>query len=158
MKPARNAVRTRVLGPDGVPTEAPKYDFSRGIPNIELVGPWLLILRPEEYDLVTDSGLTIPKHAQDTATEGLVMLTGDDRVLPNGERIPPRVEPGWEIIYARYAGIDMGLDGAKYVLIQESEVRVVLKYNGRYFIPEKPEQEAPEQESEPELEHESSPT
>lgn len=133
---ASRALKTRLLGPEGTPIDAPKYDFSRGIPNIKVVGPWLLVLNPTRGDRVTEQGIILPERAQETASEGLVMVTGDPRVLPSGERLPPSVEPGWEIIYARYAGIDMQLHGSSYVLIQESEIRVVLTYNGRYFTPD----------------------
>lgn len=142
--------KTRLLGPEGTPIDAPKYDFSRGIPNIEVVGPWLLVLNPVRGDRVTEQGIILPERAQETASEGLVMLTGDPRIMPNGERIPPRVEPGWEIIYARYAGIEMNLHGASYVLIQESEIRVVLSYAGRYFTPKPDLKPEPEPEMSPE--------
>lgn len=116
-----------------IPTigEKPSYDIK--IPNIEIVGPRVLILphKPREYR--TDGGIVVPEHAQGQAQKGLVILTGDGAMLADGTKLAPRVQPGWEVIYARYAGVELELDGDMYLIVQESEIRCVLRYSGLHF-------------------------
>lgn len=103
------------------------------IPNIEIVGPRLLVYPKPRRERVTDVGIIIPEAAQEYSQEGVVVLTGDGIMLDNGERIPPRVQPGWAIIYARYAGVELEMEDYKFLIIQESEVRCILTYKGAIF-------------------------
>ena len=112
---------------------AEEYDIK--IPNIEIVGPRLLVLpyRPREFE--TAAGVIVPEHVQQAAQKGLVLLTGDGVLLDGGQRLEPRVQPGWEIIYARYAGVEIELEGDLFLIINESDIRCVLTYAGRHFAP-----------------------
>lgn len=119
-----------LVTPDGKPvTLADEYEVR--IPNIELVGPRLLILPPSEGEQHTDFGLVIPANAREQTKRGIVLLVGDGVMLPDGTRLPPRVQPGWEVIYANYAGMELTLEGTTYLIIQESDVRVIVSYKGQ---------------------------
>ena len=109
------------------------------IPNIEITGPRLLIYPKPRKELTTGTGIIIPEQAQEFSQEGVVILTGDGIMLENGTRIPPRVRPGQAIIYARYAGVELEMEGHKFIIIQESEVRCILTYKGVIFKLEDPE-------------------
>ncbi len=124
--------REELVTPDGKPIAKPEYNIR--IPNIRIVGPRLLVLPPTRRDRTTDAGVIIPAQAQEDVQKALVILTGDGVVLQNGERLKHCVEPGDEIIYARYAGVELELDGQQYLIIQESDVRAVLTYRGKLFV------------------------
>lgn len=103
------------------------------IPAIEITGPRLLVYPKPKRTLTTAAGLIIPPSAQDQAQEGVVILTGDGIMLDNGARIAPRVKQGQAIIYARYAGVELQMEGMTFIIIQESDVRAVLAYKGQIF-------------------------
>jgi chaperonin GroES len=117
-----------------VPTIGQEPEYGQLIiPNIEIVGPRLLIAPKPRKERVTDHGVIIPEQAQEFSQEGVVILVGDGIMLDDGTRIPPRVQPGQAIIYARYAGVELEMEGHKFVIIQESEVRCILTYKGLIF-------------------------
>lgn len=120
----------------GVPIVRPKreaYDIK--IPNIQIIGPRILVLPHKPQEFQTHSGIIVPEHAQQAAQKGLVLAVGDGVMLENGTRLPPRVEPGYEIIYARYAGVEIELDDELYLIVNESDIRCILTYSGRHFVP-----------------------
>lgn len=124
-----------LVTPEGKPLELhDEYDIR--IPNIEITGPRLLILPPTDRERQTAGGLVIPKNAQEHTKKGIVLLQGDGVMLADGTQLPPRVPVGYEIFYANYAGMEVEMDGTKYLIIQESDVRVILTYRGRVFIEE----------------------
>ncbi len=115
------------------------YDIK--IPNIRLVGPRLLVAPARAVESRTSTGVIIPEAAQDHSQKGLVLLTGDGALLDGApwvdgqpQRVQPIVSPGWEVIFARYAGVQIELDGSTYFIIQESDVRAVLTYAGLHFL------------------------
>lgn len=122
-----------LVTPDGRPLEL-RDEYEIRIPNVEIVGPRLLILPPVERERHTAGGLIIPEHAKDHTKKGVVLLTGDGVMLADGTKLPPRVEAGWEILYANYAGMEVLLDGFKFIIIQESDVRAILTYRGQVLI------------------------
>jgi chaperonin GroES len=103
------------------------------VPNVEIVGPRLLVAPKPKRDLFTKAGLVIPERAQDNSQEGVVVLVGDGLMLEDGSRIPPRVQPGQAIIYARYAGVELEMEGQQFLIIQESDIRCILTYKGLIF-------------------------
>jgi chaperonin GroES len=103
------------------------------IPNIEIVGPRLLVAPKPRKERTTGTGIIIPEQAQEHSQEGVVIIVGDGIMLENGERIPSRVQPGQAIIYARYAGAELEMEGHKFMIIQESDIRCILTYKGLIF-------------------------
>jgi chaperonin GroES len=103
------------------------------VPNIRIVGPRLLVLPAQAVEYQTGTGIVIPEKAQDHSAKGVVLLLGDGVMLENGTRLKSNVEVGDEIVYARYAGVELEMEGEKYLIIQESDVRCVLTYRGKAF-------------------------
>ena len=103
------------------------------VPNIKIVGPRLLVLPTKAMEEESEGGIIIPATAQDTTQRAAVLIVGEGTVLPNGERIPPCVEDGDEINYARYTRTEQTLGRDTYLIIQESDVRAVMTYRGKVF-------------------------
>lgn len=114
----------------GRPIQKTEYPDAFALPNIEIVGPRLLVLPAKNVDYQTAHGLVVPAQAQEKHSKGIVLLNGDGIMLDNGSRIDPRVPVGMEIIYARYAGVELTLEEVDYLIIQESDVRCILSYRG----------------------------
>lgn len=103
------------------------------IPNIEITGPRLLVKPKPRREIQTDTGIVIPPYAQEFSAEGAVILTGDGVMLADGTVVPPRVEQGQAIIYARYAGTELTVEDEVFLIIQEADIRCILTYKGKLF-------------------------
>lgn len=132
--------KSRIVKPDGriVDHRGENPYGEVKIPNIEMVGPRLLVMPRPVRDYETDSGILVPKEAQGRAQEGIVLLTGDGVLQPNGEVIPPRVKAGDVVIYARYAGVELEIgeqsDKQEFLIIREGDVTCILSYKSPAFV------------------------
>ena len=111
----------------------PGYDDLR-VPAVRIIGPRLLVL-PHKPSELQENGIIIPAEAQDSTQRGVVLVVGEGTLLADGSFLEPCVGVGDEIIYARYSGTSLQLEGQRteYLIIQESDVRAVLSYRGKVF-------------------------
>ncbi len=108
-------------------TQAWDYGEYLVVPDIQIVGPRLLVVPAKMRDFETASGVVVPAHAQKAATRGLIVLVGDGIVWENGTREESRFKPGMEVVYAQFAGIELELGNNQFMIIQESDVRCILE-------------------------------
>jgi len=80
-----------------------------------------VVVQPKEADEKTDSGLYIPESAQDKPQKGTVVAIGPGRV-ENGTQIDMTVEEGDEILYGKYAGTEVTLDGGEFLIMRETDI------------------------------------
>ncbi len=80
-----------------------------------------LVVRSIEAEQVTASGLVIPDTAQERPQRGLVLAVGSGR-LEDGKRIPPEVSEGDEVVYSKYGGTEITVDGEDLLILRESDV------------------------------------
>lgn len=119
-----------LVNPEGKPlTTIEQYEvFDLKVPLIDVVGPRLLVYPPPARERKTAAGLIISEASSDMAKEALVVLLGDGVMLADGTKLEPRVKVGDVIVYAPYAGVEFELEGQRFLLIQESDVRAILTY------------------------------
>lgn len=75
----------------------------------------------------TKSGLYLPDTAQEKPQEGEVIAVGNGRVLDNGQKMPLEVKVGDHIIFSKYSGTEIKLEGEKFVIFSERDVLAVLE-------------------------------
>jgi chaperonin GroES len=75
----------------------------------------------------TASGIIIPDTAQEKPQVGEVIAVGEGRLLQNGEIKPLSVKVGDFVVYNKYAGSEVELEGEKYLILSEDEVLAVLE-------------------------------
>lgn len=80
------------------------------------------ILEAEEK---TKGGIFLPDTAKEEKTEGKVISVGGGKVLDSGKVQPLEVKKGDKVIFGKYSGDDILLDGKKHKIIKESEVLAV---------------------------------
>jgi len=80
-----------------------------------------VVVQPKEAEEKTDSGLYIPESAQDKPQKGTVVAIGPGRV-ENGNEIEMTVEEGDEILYGKYAGTEVTLDGQEFLIMRETDI------------------------------------
>jgi len=86
-----------------------------------------LIIEPQTAEQVTKSGIFIPDSAQEKPQTGKVLVVGPGRVTEDGKNIPMSVKAGDVVIYAKYGGTELKVDGAELLIIRESDVLAIKK-------------------------------
>jgi chaperonin GroES len=74
----------------------------------------------------TKSGLYLPDTAQEKPQEALVVAVGTGKVLKSGKRVEPQVKVGDKVIFAKYSGSDIKVEGKEYVFLSEDEILAVV--------------------------------
>jgi len=70
----------------------------------------------------TAGGLFIPDTAKEKPQKGKVVATGNGRVTEDGKAIPLTVKKGDNVLFAKYSGTELKLDGEEYLMIREEDV------------------------------------
>jgi chaperonin GroES len=71
-------------------------------------------------------GIIIPDSAKEKPMQGKVLAVGDGRMTEEGTRIPLDVKAGNVILFGKYSGQDIKLDGIEYLIVKEDEVLAVI--------------------------------
>ena len=87
-----------------------------------------LLIEPLEAETRTKSGLYLPSSAQEKpAGQGMVIAIGDDLVLESGRAISAPVEIGDKVIYKKWGGDEIKLNGVEYKLVKFDDLMAILK-------------------------------
>ena len=72
-------------------------------------------------------GIIIPDTAKEKPQQAEVMAVGNGKLLETGERIPLEVKAGDRILFGKYSGSDIKIEGAEYLVLKEDEILGVLE-------------------------------
>jgi len=86
----------------------------------------ILIKRLEEGEQVR-GGIIIPDSAKEKPQQGEVKAVGNGKLLETGERMPPEVKAGDRILFGKYSGSDIKLEGEEYLILKEDEILAVVE-------------------------------
>jgi len=86
----------------------------------------VVIKRLEEGE-TKRGGIIIPDTAKEKPQQGEVIAVGNGKLLENGERMPPEVKAGDRILFGKYSGSEVKLDGQEYLILKEDEILGVLE-------------------------------
>ncbi|MDD4837109.1 MAG: co-chaperone GroES [Synergistales bacterium] len=75
----------------------------------------------------TKGGLYLPDTAKEKPQEGEVVAVGSGKVLENGQKLPLELKVGDRIIFSKYAGTEVKIDGDEYVIFSERDVLAVIE-------------------------------
>lgn len=81
-----------------------------------------IVVEPVEAEQKTAGGIVLPDTAQEKPQRGKVLAVGPGKLLDNGKRGEVSVAVGDEVIYGKYAGSDIELDGRDIKILRESDV------------------------------------
>ena len=82
----------------------------------------VLIERLEEAEQKTIGGIIIPDTAKEKPQQGRVIAVGKGRVNDKGEVFPLDVKDGDTVLFGKYAGTEIKIDGREYLIIREDEI------------------------------------
>ena len=81
-----------------------------------------LIVRAVEEEETTASGLVLPDTAKEKPQKGKVLAVGDGKLDDSGERVPLVVSEGDAVLYSKYGGTEIKVDGEDLLVLRESDV------------------------------------
>ena len=94
--------------------------------NIRPLHDRVLIRRLEDKESKV-GGIIIPDTAKEKPQQGEVKGVGSGKLSPKGERFPPEVKTGDRILFGKYSGSEIKVDGEEYLILREDEILGVLE-------------------------------
>ena len=81
-----------------------------------------LIVKPVDEEETTASGLVLPETAKEKPQKGTVVAAGDGAIAEDGTRRPLDVAEGDEVLYSKYGGTEITVEGDELLVLRESDV------------------------------------
>jgi chaperonin GroES len=85
----------------------------------------ILLKRIEEKESIK-GGIIIPDTAKEKPQEGVVVAVGNGKILDNGTKVNLEVKVGDHVLFGKYSGTDIKVEGEEYLIIREDEVLGIL--------------------------------
>jgi chaperonin GroES len=86
-----------------------------------------IVVRALEAEEKTKSGLVLPDTAKEKPQEGKIVAVGSGRLLDDGTVKSLEVKTGDRVLYAKYSGSEVTVDGEDYLILREEDVLAVVK-------------------------------
>lgn len=81
-----------------------------------------VVIEPMEAEEKTPGGIVLPDTAKEKPMKGKVIAVGDGKMLESGKRAELLVKKGDKVLYGKYAGTEVTLDGKEYLVMRESDI------------------------------------
>ncbi len=85
-----------------------------------------VIVKPLAQEEKTKSGIVLPDTAKEKPQQGEVLAVGSGRILENGQKVPMEVKVGDKVIYSKYAGTEIKIDGEEVLILSERDIHAVI--------------------------------
>ncbi|MCS7217415.1 MAG: co-chaperone GroES [Thermus sp.] len=92
---------------------------------IKPLGDRVVVKRIEE-EPKTKGGIVLPDTAKEKPQKGKVIAVGSGRILENGQKVPLEVKEGDIVVFAKYGGTEIEIEGEEYVILSERDLLAVL--------------------------------
>jgi len=86
-----------------------------------------VIVKRVEEEEKTKGGIIIPDTAKEKPVEGKVIAVGGGKVLDNGTKLPLEVKKGDRVLFAKYAGTDIKIDGKEHLIMREDDIIAIVE-------------------------------
>ena len=94
--------------------------------NLQPIGDRLIVEVLEEEE-TTVSGIVLPDTAKEKPQRGKVVAAGNGKVTDDGKRTPLDVKTGDRILFGKYSGSEVKIDGEEYLILREEDVLAILE-------------------------------
>jgi chaperonin GroES len=81
-----------------------------------------VVVKATSQETVTKSGIVLPDTAKEKPQEGEILAVGPGKVMDNGKRVQMEVTVGQKVLFAKYAGTEVKMDGEEYLILRESDI------------------------------------
>ncbi|MBU4445982.1 co-chaperone GroES [bacterium] len=85
-----------------------------------------VVVKPAEAEEKTSGGIILPDTAKEKPQEGTVVATGPGKVSDNGTKVPMEVKTGDKILYGKYSGTEVTIDGEEHLIMRESDILAII--------------------------------
>jgi len=85
-----------------------------------------VVVKALDREEKTKSGIVLPDTAKEKPQEGEVLAVGTGKVGDDGKRIPLEVKVGDRVVYSKYGGTEVKIDGVEYLILKESDVLAIV--------------------------------
>ncbi|MDR1296016.1 MAG: co-chaperone GroES [Deltaproteobacteria bacterium] len=89
--------------------------------NVRPLSDRILVKRLDEEEK-TKGGIIIPDTAKEKPQQGKVVSLGEGKLLDNGTRVQPNVKVGDTVLFGKYSGTEIKLDGAEFLILREDDI------------------------------------
>jgi len=87
----------------------------------------VIVRRIDTNEAKTSGGLYIPDSAKEKPQEGEVVAVGKGKLLENGSRVEPDVKAGDRVLFGKYSGTEVKLDGEELLIMREDEILGIIE-------------------------------
>ena len=85
-----------------------------------------VLIKPDKAEEQTSGGIILPDTAREPSLRGEIISVGPGKRRKTGVVLPTQVEQGQVVLYAKYAGTNMEIDGEEHVLVSEADILAVV--------------------------------
>lgn len=85
-----------------------------------------VVVKVLEQEEKTRGGIVLPDTAKEKPQKGEVIAVGPGAVRDDGTRVPPEVKAGDKVLFAKYAGTEVKVDGEELLILRESDILAVV--------------------------------
>lgn len=86
-----------------------------------------VVVEPIEQEEITAGGIVLPETAKEKPQKGMVLAVGPGERDEDGERIPLDVKEGDTVLFAKYSGTEIKVDGKKLLILRESDLLAIVQ-------------------------------
>lgn len=86
-----------------------------------------LIVKRLDEEQKTKGGIIIPDSAKEKPQEGKVLAVGNGKILDDGKKVPLDVKVGDKILFSKYSGNEIKIDGEEYLIMREDDVQAIVE-------------------------------
>ena len=86
----------------------------------------IIVKRMEEEEM-TKGGIIIPDSAKEKPMEGKVIAVGNGKILDNGQKTKPDVKAGDKVLFSKYAGTEVKIDGEEHLIMREDDILGIIE-------------------------------
>ena len=86
-----------------------------------------VIVEPIEQEEMTPGGIILPETAKEKPQEGKVLAAGPGERNEKGERVPMELKVGDKVLFAKYSGTEIKMDGKKLLILRESDLLAIVE-------------------------------
>ena len=86
-----------------------------------------VVVRRVKEEQKTSGGIIIPDTAQEKPQEGVVIAVGPGALNQSGKRIPPEVKEGDSVLFGKWNGTEVKIDGEELVIMKESDINGIIE-------------------------------
>jgi chaperonin GroES len=85
-----------------------------------------VVVKPLEAEEKTKGGIILPDTAKEKPVEGTVVAAGPGKISDNGELVKMTVKVGDKVLYGKYSGTDVTIDGEEYLIMRENDIFAIV--------------------------------